>query len=64
MRRVSNQVLYTIMPLELIFAEEIDEPEEENVGGVTMIWRSSPEGQKYLSRIISTDLKDFLKYSV
>jgi len=57
-------VLYTVMPLELIFSAEIKPPEEENINGVTMMWRRDPEGQKYLSRIITTDLKDYLKYSV
>jgi|GEM_PF-3011765 len=57
-------MLYTIMPLELIYSEEIKPPEEENINGVTMMWRRDPDGQKHLSRIISTDLKDYLKYSV
>lgn len=57
-------MLYTVMPLELIFAEEIQAAEEENVGGVTMLWQRDPAGEKYLSRVISTDLKDYLKYSV
>lgn len=57
-------MLYTVMPNELVFAEEIPEPEEENINGVTMIWRSSPGGQKYLSRIISSDLKNYLKYRI
>lgn len=52
------------MPLEMIFSEEIKPPEEENINGVTMMWRRDPEGQKYLSRIITTDLNDYLKYSV
>jgi hypothetical protein len=57
-------MLYTVMPLELVFAEKIEPPEEENVNGVTKLWRRDPEGNKHLSRIITTDLKDYLKFSV
>ena len=56
--------LYTVMPLELIFAEEIEPPEEETVNGVAMMYRRGADGKRYLNRIVSTDLSDYLKYSV
>lgn len=57
-------MLYTIMPLELIYAEEIKPAEEEQVNGVMMFYRRDADGKKHRSRIISTDLSDYLKYSV
>ena len=53
-------MLYTIVPMEMIFPQPIEPPEEKRVGGVLMKFRRDASGIMTKSRIISTDLSLFL----
>ncbi len=56
-------MLYTVMPLELVYAEELPETEEELRGGARLVWQVSG-GTRTLMRVISSDPRDYLKYRV
>ncbi len=56
-------MLYTVMPLELVYAEKPPETEEELRGGVRLVWQVSG-GTRTLMRVISSDPRDYLKYDI
>ena len=57
-------MLHTVVPQEMIFRADDNGYEEERADGATLVWRVNPNGARSLCRVISTDLRDFLKYTV
>ncbi len=53
-------MLYTIVPMEMIFPQPIEPSEEKQVGGVLTEFRRDANGVMAKSRVISTDLTCFL----
>ncbi len=56
-------MLHTVVPLDVVFAAEPPKFVEEAVGSARLVW-SVDGSQRRLSRVISTDLRDFLKYEL
>ena len=54
-------MLYTIVPMEMIYQEKVAEPVMKILDGRMVEYRADLEGKYKPSRIISTDLKDYLK---
>lgn len=54
-------MLYTVVPLELVFADVLPDTEEEVRGSARLIWRKGA-GERTLMRVISSDLRDYLRY--
>ena len=54
-------MLYTVVPLEMVYAEKPPKTEEEQRGTARLIWQVD-SGERKLMRVVSTDLKDYLKY--
>lgn len=56
-------MLYTVVPLDMVFSSELPKTEEETVGGARLIWQVDGS-RRSLMRVISTDLRDYLKYRI
>ena len=56
-------MLYTVVPLDVVFAAEPPKTEEEQRGTVRLIWQVEG-GERKLMRVVSTDPKDYLKYKL
>lgn len=56
-------MLYTVVPLDLVFAAELPETSEELRGSARLIWQVA-NGERRLMRVISTDLRDYLRYKM
>lgn len=53
-------MLYTIVPYEVVYPEQIPAPEYSYKNGVIIEWRRDPYGRKVKSRVISSRLSDYL----
>ncbi len=56
-------MIYSVMPMEMIYPQELPETQEEQVGGARLVWQVSG-GQRRLMRVISSDLRDYLRYKL
>lgn len=53
-------MLYTIVPYEVIFPQSTPAPEYSYKNGIITEWRTDCYGKKTKTRIISTNLADYL----
>lgn len=56
-------MLYTVVPFDVVFASELPKTEEETIGGARLIWQVDGS-RRSLMRVVSSDLRDYLKYRI